>query len=135
MQKRTCLSCRLFSRVATRRQSDIAAEGSAEGTGRTVADPFGNFGNPDFFAAEQIFREGHAPASRYSIGGSPTLRVNRSKNAERDSAASLASCATVHWRVGIAVHPPYRFREPRIAQARAAIPEARPAAASTAALR
>lgn len=42
----------------------MAAEGSAEGTGRTVADPFGDFGNPDFFAAEQIFREGHAPGKQ-----------------------------------------------------------------------
>jgi len=42
----------------------MAAEGSAEGTGRTVADPFGDFGNPDFFAAEQILRKGHAPRNQ-----------------------------------------------------------------------
>ena len=37
-------------------------------------------------------------ASRYSIGGRPTVRVKRSKNAERDSAAVFASWATVHER-------------------------------------
>jgi hypothetical protein len=30
-------------------------------------------------------------ASRYSIGGRPTVRVKRSKNAERESAAVCAS--------------------------------------------
>ncbi len=35
-------------------------------------------------------------ASRYSIGATPTSRWKRSKNVERDSAASLASSATVH---------------------------------------
>ena len=39
-------------------------------------------------------------ASRYSIGGRPTARVKRSKNAERDSAAFFASWATVHGRAG-----------------------------------
>jgi hypothetical protein len=37
-------------------------------------------------------------ASRYSIGVRPTVRVKRSKNAERESAAVLASWATVHDR-------------------------------------
>ena len=37
-------------------------------------------------------------ASRYSIGGRPTVRVKRSKNAERESAAVFASWATVHER-------------------------------------
>ena len=36
-------------------------------------------------------------ASRYSIGGTPTVRVKRSKNAERDSAAVFASsCGSCH---------------------------------------
>ena len=34
--------------------------------------------------------------SRYSIGATPSVRVKRSKNADRDSAAVLASCSTVH---------------------------------------
>jgi hypothetical protein len=37
-------------------------------------------------------------ASRYSIGGRPTVRVKRSKNAERDSAAAFASSDIVHER-------------------------------------
>jgi len=37
-------------------------------------------------------------ASRYSIGARPTVRVKRSKNAERESAAVIASWATVHER-------------------------------------
>ncbi len=39
-------------------------------------------------------------ASRYSIGGRPTARVKRSKNAERDKAAFFANCSTVHDRAG-----------------------------------
>lgn len=39
-------------------------------------------------------------ASRYSIGASPTARLKRAKNAERESAASFANSATVHVRVG-----------------------------------
>ena len=35
-------------------------------------------------------------ASKYSIGAMPTARWKRSKNVERDSADSFASCATVH---------------------------------------
>lgn len=49
-------------------------------------------------------------ASRYSIGGTPTARLKRSKNAERDRADSLASCSTVQdleglsciWRIAAA---------------------------------
>jgi hypothetical protein len=37
-------------------------------------------------------------ASRYSIGGRPTVRVKRSKNVERESAAAFASWGTVHGR-------------------------------------
>ena len=36
--------------------------------------------------------------SRYSVGGIPTVRVNRSKNAERESAAARPSWTMVHGR-------------------------------------
>ena len=39
-------------------------------------------------------------ASRYSIGATPTARLNRSKNADRERAASLANWATVHCCAG-----------------------------------
>ncbi len=41
-------------------------------------------------------------ASRYSIGGIPTVRVKRSKKVERESAALFASWATVHERASCA---------------------------------
>jgi hypothetical protein len=37
-------------------------------------------------------------ARRYSIGGMPTVRVKRSKNVERESAAVFANWATVQER-------------------------------------
>jgi hypothetical protein len=39
-------------------------------------------------------------ASKYSIGATPTARLKGSKNAERESAASFANCATFHALVG-----------------------------------
>ena len=56
-------------------------------------------------------------ASRYSIGGRPTVRVKRSKNAERESADVFASWATVHDTRELAVHVPHRRREPRVGEA------------------
>ena len=61
-----------------------------------------------YFTREQVLRDAWRRSrsfatamrqpSRYSIGGSPTARVKRSKNAERESAAVFASWATVHER-------------------------------------
>ena len=79
----------------------MAAEGSAEGDWPNRSRPVRRLRQSRFLrGGARSFARAMRQASRYSIGGSPTLRVNRSKNAERDSAASLASCATVHWRVG-----------------------------------
>ena len=78
-------------------------------------------------------------ARRYSIGGRPTVRAKRSKNAERDRPASRASSATVEARSAVAVHPPDRHRQPRVgqpAQDRPARPRSRsPAAPRSAAPR
>ena len=84
--------------IATWRATHVSAERGAEGTRRAVAHAFGDFGKPDVLPAEQILRDRHSPGEQISIGGRPTVRVKRSKNAERESAAACASCVTVHER-------------------------------------
>ena len=78
----------------------MAAERGAEGGRRAVAHPLGHLVKSFILALEQILGDGHPQASRYSIGGIATARMKRSKNAERDSAAAFASCATVQERAG-----------------------------------
>jgi hypothetical protein len=38
-----------------------------------------------------VFAKAMRQASRYAVGTTPTARLNRSKNAERESAASIAA--------------------------------------------
>ena len=76
----------------------MPAERGAEGARRAVTDAFGDSASPTSCRRSRSLATAMRQASRYSIGGRPTVRVKRSKNAERDSAAVLASWATVHER-------------------------------------
>lgn len=76
----------------------MPAKRGAEGARRAIPDAYSHLGEAELMVAKQILRDGHAPGSRYSIGGRPTLRVKRSKNAERESVAVCASWATGHER-------------------------------------
>ena len=55
---------------------------------------------PLSFRRSRFFAKAMRQASRYSIGVTPTARLNRAKNAERERADSFANCATVQDRVG-----------------------------------
>jgi hypothetical protein len=61
---------------------------------------FGDLGEPEVVATEQILCDGHAPGEQVFHRRQAHVRVRRSKNAERESAAFLASWATVHERAG-----------------------------------
>ena len=79
------------TRIAARRLPDMAAERSAEGARRAVTDALGDLGEREFLRRRRSFATAMRQARRYSMGGSPTARVKRSKKAERDIAASFAS--------------------------------------------
>ena len=53
-------------------------------------------------------------ASKSPIGGTPTVRVKRSKKVERDSPDTLPSCRDRTMAAQLSVHLPYRWRELRI---------------------
>ena len=94
----------------------MAAERRAEGARRAVADAFGDLADARSWRRSRSFATAIRQASRYSIGGRPTVRVKRSKNAERDSAAVFASWRHRPRTCELAVHLTYRRRDTRIGQ-------------------
>jgi NAD(P)-dependent dehydrogenase (short-subunit alcohol dehydrogenase family) len=73
----------------------VAAERGAEGAGRTVSDPFGDRGEPEVFAPEQILRDGHAPAEqilhrRKADGAREAIEERRTRLVNVTSSVALA---------------------------------------------
>jgi hypothetical protein len=67
----------------------MPAECGAEGARRSLADAFGDFGDPELAAAQQILRNGHAPGETQAIGGSGGNGSQKRRDYER--AARLSS--------------------------------------------
>ena len=76
----------------------MPGERGAERASGAVADAFGHLADAEVFTAEQICGGPSARRAGIPSAARPTVRVKRSKNAERDSAAVFASLATVHER-------------------------------------
>ena len=107
---------RVRARVAARRLAHVPAERGAEGARRAVADAFGDLGDPEVVAAEQILRDGHAPGEqvfhrRQAHGAHEALEERRAR--ERGRLRELGHRPRTR---ELAVHLPHRGREPRIGQ-------------------
>ena len=89
------LRFRLLPRIPRRRQSDMAGECDTERTCGAIANTFSNFGDARFITPQPVLCQSHAPCEQVSHRATPIARLNRSKNAERERAASFASCAAV----------------------------------------
>ena len=95
----------------------MTAEGRAERTRRAVADAPRRLRRSRFLRAEEMLGDRHAPREPILHRRHSDVRVKRSKNAERDKPACLASSSTVHGPRRIGMHLSYRLRKPRIAEA------------------
>ena len=56
-----------------------------------MTDALSHIANPDIPRRSRSFATSMRQARRYSIGGRPMMRMNRSKKPEHDSAAVFAS--------------------------------------------
>lgn len=94
----------------------MSTERSAERAGGTVADAFGDLGNPDVGVTEQVLRERHAPCEevfhrRQADSTRESLEKRRAR--KRDLLRELRHRPGTR---GIAMHVPHRCGESRVGQ-------------------